>query len=174
MIARLIRLAAVVLTTSAAVLSAVPAGAVFHMLPPSNDEYGLKYDVAITAADRDMVIVAFTLADAGRLRPIYSVTLVAFSKQTDNQGGRTYDVKSPFALKESEDGKFVAQVQMRKEFLDRAMIRILTLTVDGRRQTAGAAYYDIPLRKFLNGVNTATTLQAPPAVATPPKTKIVK
>ena len=58
----------------------------------------------------------FTLADEGRLKPFYSVDLVAFSKQTDSQGGRSYDVELPIELKPTEDGKRTGQVQIRKEF----------------------------------------------------------
>jgi hypothetical protein len=73
--------------------------------------------------------------------------VVAFSKP-DSQGGRSYDVKAPLELKPTKDGKRVAEVEISKQFTDRAMIRILTLTVAGKRQTS-AAYYDIPLRKYL-------------------------
>ena len=44
----------------------------------------------------------------------------------------------------------MGQVQIPKTHANIAKFRILTLTVDGRRQTLGAAYYDIPLKKFLN------------------------
>lgn len=154
------------LAVAAVVLSADRGWAVYYMLGPSPDEWGLKYDVKLSAAEGDLLNVAFTLTDAGRLRPVYSATVVAFSLQTDRQGGRSYDVKAPLELKPNDDGTFAGQVQIRKEFADRAMIRILTLTFDGRRQTAGAKYYDIPLSKFLKN--------APPAVAAPPTTKVVK
>ena len=71
------------------------------------------------------------------------------SKPADNQNSRMYDMRSPFELKTTADGLRAGQVQIRKEFADSAMIRILTLTVDGQRQTRGAAYYDIPLNKYL-------------------------
>ena len=63
--------------------------------------------------------------------------MVAFSKQTDSQGGHAYDVKAPIELKTTEDGKRIGQVQIGKKFADRAMIRIITLTVDGKRTTVG-------------------------------------
>jgi len=122
---------------------------VFYLLGPSSDDWGLKFDVKIDAADGDMLNVALTLVDEGRLKPIHSITVVAFSKQTDSQGGRSYDVKAPFDLKPTSDGRRTGRVQVGKEFADRAMIRILTLSVDGKRQTAGAAYYDIPLSRFI-------------------------
>lgn len=146
---RLSRLATGMLVFAAVVLTAGRSWAVYHQLDPSKDEWGLKYDVELNAADRDTLNVVFALADEGRLKPIYSITVVAFS-QPDSQGGRSYDVKAPIELKATKDGKRAGQVQIPKKFVDRTMIRILTLTVEGRRQTAGAAYYDIPLKKFLN------------------------
>lgn len=154
-------------------LSADRSWAIFNKLEPSQDDWGLKYNVEITPAERDTVNVAFTLTDEGRLKPIYSITVVAFSLQTDSQGGRAYDVKAPIELKTTADGKRTGQVQIRREFADRAMIRILTLTVDGRRQSY-AAYYDLPLKKFFNKAPDAASRQTPPTVATPPATKVVK
>ena len=68
----------------------------------------------------------------------------------------------------TEDGKRVGQVQIRKEFADRAMIRILTLTVDGKRRSF-AAYYDIPLNKYLNNASAAGV-----PLASPPALKVLK
>jgi hypothetical protein len=139
--------------------------AIYYRLGPSQDEWGLKYDVAVQDADSGTVTVVFTLADEGRLKPIYSIDLVAFSKQTDSQGGRSYDVKEPIKLKPTEDGKSAGQVQIRKEFLDRAKIRILTQMVDGKRQPSGGSYIDIPLSKFLKRTPVVASPLAPPSAA---------
>lgn len=160
---RLSRWATGLLVVAVMVLISGRCWAVFHGLGPSKDEWGLKYDVAVSDAGNDKLTVLFTLADEGRLKPIYSIHLVAFSKQTDSQGGRSYDAKLPLELKMTQDGRRVGQVQIRKEFADRAMFRILTLTVDGKRQTAGAAYYDIPIVKFMS----KAPASASPAVASP-------
>src|SRR4030095_13027619 len=131
--------------------------AVYYQLGPSKDEWGLKYDVAVSDADGDKATVVFALADEGRLKPFHSIEVVAFSKP-DSQGGRSYDVKAPIELKQTTDGKRIGQVQIRKNFADHATIRILTLTVNGQRQRS-AAYYDIPLQKYLNkGSTTALPL----------------
>ena len=122
--------------------------AVYHELGPSKDEWGLKYNVAVSDADDDKATVEFNLTDEGRLKPIYSITVVAFSKP-DSQGGRSYDVKAPITLKPTEDGTRMGRVQIPAEFADRALIRILTLTVNGQRHTS-ASYYDIPLQKYLS------------------------
>jgi hypothetical protein len=161
---RLSRLAMGFLVVAAIVLMSDRCWAIRHGLGPSKDEWKLKYDVTVSAADSDMLTVVFTLADEGRLKPFYSIELVAFSKQTDSQGGRTYDVMVPIELKSTEDGKRTGQVQIRKEFLDRAKIRIITLMVDGKRQPSGGAFYDIPIAKYLNKAPAAASpLAAPPA-----------
>ena len=134
---RLSRLATGMLVVAAIVLMSGRSWAIYNGLGPSKDEWKLKYDVAVNDADSDKLTVVFTLADEGRLKPFYSIDLVAFSKQTDSQGGRAYDVKAPIELKPTEDGKRTGQVQIRKEFVDRAKIRIITLTVDGQRQPSG-------------------------------------
>ena len=170
---RLSRLATGLLVIAAIVLMSGRSWAIFDGLGPSKDEWKLKYAVEVNAADHNTLTVEFTLADEGRLKPIYSITLVAFSRQTDSQGGRAYDVKAPIELKMTEDGKRVGRVQIRKEFADRAMIRILTQTVDGQ-QRPYAAYYDIPLRRFLNGAPAAASRQSPRSVAAPPALKVTK
>jgi len=124
----------------------------------------VKYDVAVTQADKDNVNVVFTLADEGRLKPFYKLELISMSKPADNPGSLMYDMRSPFELKTTADGRRAGQVQLRKEFADSAMIRILTLTVDGQRQMRGA-YYDIPLNKYLKTAPAAgSPLASPPAL----------
>ena len=170
---RWLYLATGVLVVAALILTPDRSWAVYYSLGPSKDEWGLKYDVELSAAEGDMLNVAFTIADEGRLKSIYSFTVVAFSKP-DSQGGRRYDVKAPLELKATKDGRRAGQVKIRKEFADRATIRILTQTVDGKRQTAGAAYYDIPLKKFLSEIPEAASRQAPPSLAAPPASKVTK
>jgi hypothetical protein len=167
------RVATGVLVAAAIVLMAGRAWAIFNALGPSKDEWKLKYDVEVQDAGSDKLTVVFTLVDDGRLKPIYSIDLVAFSRQVDSQGGRSYDVKERVELKMTADGKRVGQVQIRKQFADRAMFRILTLTVDGQRQQF-AAYYDIPLRKFLNRAPAAASRQPPRSIAAPPASRVTK
>ena len=170
---RLSRLAMGVLVVAAVVLMSGRSWAVFYPLGPSKDEWGLKYDVEVNAADGDKLNVLFTLADEGRLKPIYSATLIAFSNPRSD-GGRTYLAKAPIELQSAKDGKLTGQAQIRKEFAERAIIQILTLMVDGRRQTSGAKYYDIPLKKFLNKAPVAASPQSPPSIASSPASKVTK
>jgi len=160
---RLSHLATGMLVVAAFVLMSGRTWAIYHGLPPSKDEWRLKYDVAVYDADSDTLTVVFTLADEGRLKPFHSIDLVAFSKRMDNQGRRSYDVKAPIELKTTEDGKRTGQVQIRKEFADRAKIRIITHMVDGKRQPSGGAYYDIPIAKYLNKAAVAASPLAAPS-----------
>lgn len=149
------RLTCLVLTIAAVVLMAGRCLAVYYPLGPSKDEWGLKYEVKVDAADDDKVNVVFTLSDAGRLTPIYSATVIALSDRRSD-GSHTFLAKEPIDLQWTEDGKLTGQTQIREELADRATIQILTLTFDGRRQTAGARSYHIPLKKFLNKTSVAT------------------
>jgi hypothetical protein len=166
---RLSRLATGVLVVAAMLLMTSRSWAIYYGLGPSKDEWGLKYEVAVEEADRNNLTVTFTLADEGRLKPIYSIELIAFSKQADSQGRRAYDIKAPFKFKTGPDGRRTAQVQIRKDIVDGAEIRILTQMVDGRRQPSGGSYYDIPLKKYLNKAPSA-----PSPIALPKSTKVAR
>ena len=126
-------------------------------LGASKDDWNLAYEVVIKDIDGNHVTVVFTLADEGRLKPVDSIDVVAFSKQTDNQGGRTYDVMTPIVLVSTQDGKRVGEAQIDKRFLDRAKIRIITHMVDGKRQPSGGAFYDIPIGKYSHKATAAAT-----------------
>src|SRR3990172_2208533 len=167
-----------VLVVAATVLMSGRIWAIFYPLGPSKDEWKLKYDVEVHDSDGDKLTIVFTLADEGRLKPIASINLVAFS-EPDKLGGRTYDVKAPIELKPTKDGRRAGQAQMRKQFVDRAKIRILTLMVDGKRQTAGAAYFDIPIAKYMNKApatasSAAASPLAPPPIAAPSASKVTR
>lgn len=122
--------------------------AVYVPLGASADDWGMKFDVKIIAGEGDKMTVHFRLTDQGRLKPIYTTTLVAFS-DPGYDGSRTFLAQSPIEMKPTKEGHLVGQAQIRKELLERAQIRILTFTVDGQRQTGGAASYYIPLKRFL-------------------------
>jgi hypothetical protein len=143
--------------------------AIYDVLGQSKDEWGLKYEVQVNDTGGDTVTVVFTLADEGRLKPLSSIELFAFSKETDSQGGHSYDVKAPIELKTTKDGRHAGQVQMRKKFLDRAKIRILTKFVDGKAQQPGFAAYEVPISKFVNKTPAAVS-----PLASPPASKVTK
>lgn len=165
------RLSTGILVVAAVVLMPGRSWAVFYPLGPSKDEWGLKYEVEVVAAEGDQLNVRFTVADQGRLKPIYSATVVAFSNPSSNDGA--YLLKAQIDLKSTKDGKLTGQVQIPKRLVDRAQIRILTQTFDGRWQTAGARLYDIPLKKFLSA-GVAGSSKTLPSIASPPSTKFIK
>ena len=157
------RLATAMLVVAVGLLTCDRSFAIYYGLGASKDDWGMKYDVQVNEAGRDEVSVVFTVADQGRLKPFDLIELIAFNKETDDQGGHSYDVKAPIVLKATKDGRLAGQVQMRKEFLDRAQIRILTRTFDGKPQS-GLSYYEISVKKLLNKTPaTASPLASPPA-----------
>jgi hypothetical protein len=165
---RLSRLATAILVVAVILLMSARSWAIYNVLGPSKDEWGVKYDVEVNDAGGDTATVVFTLADEGRLKPFYSIELIAMSKETDSQGGHAYDVKAPIVLKTTKDGKRAGQVQIRKEFVDRARIRILTDRFDGQPQR-WLACYEIPINKFLDKAP-----GAPSPIASPPASKVTK
>lgn len=175
MLFRFLPRAAGLLVVIAVVLMTSCSWAVWYALGPSKDEWGVKYDVEVDAANGDKLTVQFTMADQGRLKPIHSVLVMAFSNP--NQTG-TNLVKTPITMKPTEDGKLAGQVEVGKEFADRAVIRIFTMTVDGRSQmagpTAGARYYDIPLKKFLKKAPLAASSPSGSSIAPPPASNVAK
>lgn len=166
-----------VLVVTAAVLMTSRSWAHWYELGPSKDEWGVKYDGEVDAANGNKLNVHFTIADQGRLKPIHSVFVIALSNP-DSNGSRTYLVKTPLNMKPTEDGKLTGHGEVGKEFANRAVIRIFTLTVDGRSQmvgrTAGARYYDIPLQKFLKKAPLAASSPSRSSVAPPPASNVVK
>lgn len=168
-------LATGVLVVAAVVVLSSGSWAHWYQLGPSKDEWGLKYDVEVDAANGNKLNVHFTVAVQGRLKPIHSVFVMAFSNP-DHTG--TNLVKAPLTLKPTSDGKLTGQVEIRKEFANRAVIRIFTYTVDGRSQmagpTAGARYYDIPLTKFLKKAQSAVSSQSRSSIASPPAANVAK
>lgn len=175
MVFRFLPRATGLLVVIAVVLMTSRSWAHWYALGPSKDEWGLKYDGRVDAADGGKLIVRFTIADQGKLKPVDSVFVMAFSNP-DRTG--TNLVKAQIKMKPTEDGKLSGQVEIGKEFADRAVIRIFSLTVDGRSQmagpTAGARYYDIPLKKYLKKAPLATSTQARSSLAPRPASNVAK
>jgi hypothetical protein len=103
------------------------------------------------------------------------ISVVAFS-DLRSDGGRTYLLNTTFDLKPTQDGKLTGQLQIDNKFADRAMIRILTQTFDGKPQPAGARYYQIPLKKFMKKAPapSAASFQVPSSIASPPASTATK
>lgn len=144
------RLITAILVFAGVLLTSDRSWAIYNVLPPSKNDWGLKYDVEINDVGGDKATVTLILADEGRLKPFDLIELFALDQQTDEQGGHAYVVKQRIDLKATKDGRLVGRVEIGKEFLDRAQIRFITHTIDGQPQASGYACYEIPLKKFLN------------------------
>src|SRR5262249_19695672 len=83
-------LARATLVVAVILLTSARSWAIYDVLGPSKDEWGLKYDVRVNDAGGETVTVVFTLADEGRLKPLTTIELYAFNPQTDEQGGHSY------------------------------------------------------------------------------------
>ena len=66
---RFSRLAIGILVVAVMALMSGRCWATFYGLGPYKDEWGVKYDVVVTQADKDNLNVVFILADEGRLKP---------------------------------------------------------------------------------------------------------
>jgi len=139
------RLATGLLAFAVVALLSGKAWAVYYPLGPSNDDWGLKYSVAVEDAESGMVTVTFTLESDGRLKPVHSISM----QVRDKQNSSSATVKGRLELKPTADGKRVGRMKIRKDEADRAVLQVLTQTFDGRFQAAPARYYDIPLAKHL-------------------------
>lgn len=164
-----------VLVVIAVVLMTSRGWAHWYALGPSKNEWGLKYDGKVDVANSGKLNVRFTIADQGRLKSIHSVVVMAFSNP-DHTG--TNLVKTAIPMKPAEDGKISGQVEVGKEFADRAVIRIFTYTVDGRSYmegpTAGARFYDVPLKKYLPKTPLAASSRSGSSIAPPPASNVAK
>ena len=164
-----------VLVVIAVLLMAGRTWAHWYPLGPSKDEWGLKYDGKVDVAKSDKLSVRFTIAGQGRLKPIHSVFVMAFS-DPDQTG--TNLLKRPIEMKLTEEGQLSGQAEVEKKFADRAVIRIFTFTVNGRSYmagpTAGARFYDVPLKKFLPKAPAAASVQSGPSLAPPPASSVAK
>ncbi|WP_397568345.1 hypothetical protein [Schlesneria sp. T3-172] len=144
----------------------------FYDLGPSKDEWGLKYEAEVVPQG-DVLNVSFTLADQGRLKPIYSVSVVAFSDPRPG-GGRAYLLNATIDLKPTADGKLAGTLQVDKKFADRALLRIMTLTFDGKPQRDGARYYQMPLKQFTKKTPALAIGPKPTALAAPIPSKVAR
>src|SRR5215475_14522603 len=111
---RFSRLVILILVVAVMPLMSSRCWAIFDGLGPSKDEWGVKYDVAVTQDDKDNLNVVLTLADEGRLKPFYKLELISMSKPPVSKDSVMYDMRTPFELKPTVDGRRAGEVQIRK------------------------------------------------------------
>lgn len=129
---------------AAAALSAGLAGAAGHGRPAAaggahaaflgfelketKEELKLIYDVKVQDNGGGRTAVTFTLADEGRIKPIFAVDLGVPSKD----GSGYYDVN--LSLKPFErDGKQVYVIHLTRELAERGELSLKTRTMDGKQ-----------------------------------------
>jgi hypothetical protein len=156
----------------ALVLTADRAWAVGEILGQTKEELKLKYNVAVQDHGTGRITVVFTLADQGRLKPLYAVKLVIPGKEKEKDGGRYMDLVVSLDTKESDDGKRVARVHIRRELAERAEIWLSTSSFDGKQLVLTSYHHVIPVAKYLkNAPPAAGKRKAAPAAPAPRPTE---
>jgi hypothetical protein len=129
---------------------ACAARAVVGVLNESKEQLKLQYDVAVRDSGKGSVSVTFTLADEGRLKPIFDIGLYVPAEKVDKDGGRYADLFLSLATR-MVDGKKVASFDLRKDWAQRAEIQLMTVTLDGKRQQrTGSMSYVIRVAQYLD------------------------
>ena len=130
------------------VIPASVAMALGFMLSESKEELGLEYEVSVYDHDTGRVTVEFTLEDEGRLKPISSVEFDIPSTEKHDNGGFKSDLTMSMVLREKGENQ-VGRVHIRKDWAERAEIRIITGHLDGKQQLATWYYHSIPLKELI-------------------------
>lgn len=126
------------------VLSANSAWGLGEILGQTKEQLKLKYDVVVHDPNNGQVMVEFTLADEGRLKPLDTVEL-AIPKQ---DGSGTYDLTLPLAMRE-ENGKRVARFHLKNQWAARAEIWLTTYWFDGKQLVMTRYHHVIPVAKYM-------------------------
>jgi len=138
-----------VMAVAALVLSANIAWGLGFELGETKEQLKLKYDVSVYDHGTGRVTVKLTIADEGRLKPLRSVDLHFPSKDKYADGGYMSDLTTSLAT-QKEDGKLVARVHLKKEWAERAEIRLNTATLDGKQEALTWYYHRIPIAGYMN------------------------
>ena len=162
---RFSRSLAAMLVVAAVLLTSGRSWAIYNVLGPSKDEWGMKYDIQVQDTGRDTVTVVLNVADEGRLKPLYRIELISMNPEADNQGGHAYDVKTIIKLQKTEDGRLVGQAEMPKKFVNTAQMRLMSDHFDTQPQH-WLVNYEVPLRRFLD--------KSPAPIASPPGSSMTK
>lgn len=141
MSARMLRLSLVV---SALIFSTASFGWALFGIGGTKEQHQLKYEVLINDHKNGSLSIDFTLLDEGRLKPLISVDLVIRS----DDGNGFSDLHLPLAMK-TVDGKQNSHFQMKRKLAERAMILLLTRTVDGKEDFRGGQGHAILIADYI-------------------------
>jgi hypothetical protein len=131
-------------------------------LSETKEELKLKYDIAVEehsfdGASTGRVTVVLTLADEGRLKPLDGVQLDIRGEEKNKDGSYWMDLVLLIDMRKANDGKLVGRVHLRKDWAERAVIRLNTRTMDGKTMNlTGGMYHVIPIAKYLKSAPPAT------------------
>ena len=120
-----------------------------EILGQTKEELKLKYEVVVHELAGGRVTVEFTLADAGRLKPLDGVELMVPAREKDASGGYSMDLVVPVELKAGKDGKWVARIQLTRELAGRAEIWLTTYWFDGKQAVMTRYHHVIPVASYL-------------------------
>jgi hypothetical protein len=129
---------------AALVLAATLAWAEGFGLGETKEQLKLKYDVSLEDHGTGRVTVNLTILDEGRLKPLDSVELVVPS----NDGTNFVDLSLSLAPRRV-DGKLMTYVHLKKEWAERAELRLKTSSLDGKQEELTWYFHAIPLAKYL-------------------------
>ena len=145
MSARMLRLSLVV---SALIFSTTSFGWALFEIGGTKEQHQLKYDVLIGEHKNGNLSIDFTLLDEGRLKPLTSVVLVIRS----DDGNGFSDLNLPLAMR-TVKGKQNSHFQMKRKLAERAMIMLLTKTVDGKEEVRGGAGHAIEIADYIDPID---------------------
>ncbi len=126
------------------ILTASVAHALGFRLAETKEQLKLDYQVEVTDHGTGRVTINVTIADEGRLKPLYAVDLVIPSKD----GTNFVDLSVSLATR-VVDGKMFATAHLQKEWAERAEIQLNTSAIDGKTLGLTWYYYTIPVAPYL-------------------------
>jgi hypothetical protein len=146
----------------AALLTATDqAGAIGFILGESKEKLKLDYDLTVTDHGTGRVTIVFTLADEGRLAPLDEVQLAVPAEEKNDDGSHWMDLVVSIDMVRTEGGRYVGRVHLRKEWAERAEIRLNTHTLDGKMDLETRLHYVIRVAEQIN--NARADAAGPPA-----------
>lgn len=138
----------VVIAIGAVLIPANLALALGFQLGESKEQLKLKYDISVYDHDTGRVTITFSLEDDGRLAPISSIDLSIPSKERHTSGGYKSDLTMSMATRK-EGSKRVARIHIRKDWAERAQIRLKTVNLDGKQEPMTWYYHAITLGELI-------------------------
>jgi hypothetical protein len=114
----------------------------------TKEDLKLEYDVSVHDLGDGQVAVTFTLADEGRLKPLYAVELNIPGQEKDEHGSPA-DLAVSLDMRKNADGARAARFELRKDLAERAAIWLTTMSFDGRRLVSTRYHHVIPVANYM-------------------------